>query len=313
MELQKIAYVFPGQGAQYVGMGYEFYQNFESSKKIFDTSDEILGYSLTKLCFEGPIERLSQTQYAQVAILTTSIACLQPLKENLLPADYMAGHSLGEYSALVAAEGIEFKEALRIVQQRANFMQEEAEKIPAGMIAVLGLDRVEVEKICKEESVEIANINCPGQIVISGFKEYLDKAAQKAINRGAKKTIPLSVNGAFHSSFMKPAELKLANVLNSAKIKNLHIPVIANVSAKPVVSSDEIKQSLIKQISNSVLWEDSIRFMIEEGINTFIEIGPGKVLKGLIKRIDSSVEVKNIENIESLKLLFRGNKVKENG
>jgi len=304
--MNKVAYVFPGQGSQYVGMGYEFYQNFNSAKKIFDEADEILGYYLTKLCFEGPIEKLSQTQYSQVAILTTSIACLYVLKESLpltsylLLPTYMAGHSLGEYSALVAAKGIEFKEAVRIVQKRAEFMQEEAEKIPTGMIAVIGLERVEIERICKEEAVEIANINCPGQIVISGFKEYLQKAAQKALSLGAKKTIPLPVNGAFHSSFMKPAEEKLSNVLNNAKIENLDIPVIANVTAKPVVSSNEIKESLAKQVSKSVLWEDSIRFMIKEGINTFIEIGPGRILKGLIRRIEPNVTIKNIENIKSL-------------
>lgn len=311
MEMQKIAYVFPGQGTQYISMGYEFYQNFESAKKIFEEANEVLGYSLTKLCFEGPLEKLSQTQYSQVAILTASIACLHVLKETLLTTHYsllpiyMAGHSLGEYSALVAADGIEFKEALRIVQQRAKFMQEAAEKNHGGMVAILGLERIEVEKICKEESIEIANINCPGQIVISGTKEYLEKAVQKALTSGAKKTIPLAVSGAFHSSLMIPAQEKLANVLNNAKIKNLQRPVIANVTAKPVLNSDEIKQSLTRQISNSVLWEDSIKFMIKEGIKTFIEIGPGRVLKGLIRRIDSNVEVKNIEKMNDLEIIGR--------
>lgn len=303
--MKKIAYVFPGQGSQYIGMGYEFYQNFASAKKIFDKANEILGYSLTKLCFEGPIEKLSQTQYCQTAILTTSIACLEVLKEivpSLIPT-YTAGHSLGEYSALVSAGGVEFEEAVNIVQQRARFMQEEAEKNLGGMMAILGLEKVTLERICKEESVEIANINCLGQIVISGIKEYLEKAAQKALALGAKKTIPLAVNGAFHSSFMKPAQEKLARVLENARIKNLQIPVITNVDAEPVVNSDEIKQSLTRQISHSVLWEDSIRFMIREGVNTFIEIGPGKVLKGLMRRIEPSVEIKNIENMDSLKEL----------
>jgi len=297
--MQKIAYIFPGQGAQYVSMGNEFYENFKSAKEIFHTADKLLGYSLTNLCFEGPIEKLSQTQYAQVAILTTSMVCWQVLKEIFpsLSPTYLAGHSLGEYSAIVAGGGMEFKEGVTIVQQRAQFMQEEAEKNPGGMMAILGLERVTLERICKEEFVEIANINCPGQIVISGMKEYLAKATQKALEAGAKKAIPLAINGAFHSSFMKPAGEKLAKVLQKAEIKNLQIPLIANVTAKPVLTADEIKQSLINQISQSVLWEESIKLMIKEGINTFIEIGPGRVLKGLIRRIDANVEVKNIEKM----------------
>ncbi|MEW6606307.1 MAG: ACP S-malonyltransferase [bacterium] len=303
--MKKIAYVFPGQGSQYVGMGYEFYQNFKSAKEIFDQADAVLGYPQTKLCFEGVIEKLSQTQYSQPAILTTSIACLQVLKEILVPTAYcqltvyLAGHSLGEYSALVAAGGIEFKEAVCIVQKRAQFMQEQAERHPTGMMAILGLERIEVEQICMEESVEIANINCPGQIVISGMKDYLEKAAQKAMSAGAKKAIPLAVNGAFHSSYMLPAQEKLARALSAVEIKTPQLPIIANVTAKPVIDPDEIRVSLTKQIACPVLWEDSVRFMINEGINTFIEIGPGKVLKGLIRRIDSAVEVKNVENMDS--------------
>lgn len=301
--MKKVAYVFPGQGSQYIGMGHNFYQNFNSAKQIFDTADEILGYSLTKLCFEGQIEKLSQTQYSQPAILTTSIAALAVVKEelpSLLPT-YVAGHSLGEYTALVAANAVEFTEAIRIVQKRAEFMQQEAEKIPTGMVAILGLERATLEKICKAESVEIANINCPGQIVISGMKEYLEKASKNALALNAKKVITLPVSGAFHSSFMKPAQQKLALVLENANIKNAKLPVIANVSATPITTSEEIKLALINQITSPVLWEDSIRFMIKEGVNTFIEIGPAKVLRGLIRRIDAKVEIKNIENMDSLK------------
>lgn len=306
VERQKIAYVFPGQGSQYVGMGYAFYQNFKSAKKIFEQADEILNYSLTELCFEGPLDKLSQTQYCQIAILTTSIACLEVLKEVLLATSssfcpiYMAGHSLGEYSALVAAGGVEFEEAVKIVQQRAHFMQEQANKNPGGMLAILGLAPVEVERICQETGVEMANLNCPGQIVISGDKRYLEKASQKALETGAKKIIPLAVSGPFHSSLMKPAEEKLKKVLEKTKIKDTSIPIIANVSARPVMRVDEIKQSLTSQMSHSVLWEESIIFMIKKGINTFIEIGPGKVLKGLIRRISPEVEVKNIENMADL-------------
>jgi [acyl-carrier-protein] S-malonyltransferase len=304
MELQKIAYVFPGQGSQYVGMGYEFYQNFNAAKKIFDTADEVLGYSLTELCFEGPFEKLSQTQYSQPAILTTSIACLEVLRENLptIHPIYVAGHSLGEYSALVSAQGIEFKEAVKLVQQRANFMQEATEENLGGMLAILGLTKIEIEVICSRiPDVEIANINCPGQIVISGLKAVLEKASKKALDSGARKVVQLPVSGAFHSRFMDPAREKLSNVLNTAKIKKAQIPVIANVCARPVVTPDEIRRTLTNQITHTVLWEDSIRFMIEEEIDTFIEIGPGNVLKGLIRRIDPSVEVKNIENMDSLK------------
>lgn len=306
VERRKIAYLFPGQGSQYVGMGSEFYQHFKSAKKIFDQTDEILDYSLTELCFEGPLDKLSQTQYCQIAILTTTIACLEVLKEVLLPTSfslppiYMAGHSLGEYSALVAAGGVEFEEAVNIVQQRAHFMQEQADKKPGGMVAILGLSPVQLERICQEEGVEMANLNCPGQIVISGDKRYLEKASQKALELGAKKTIPLTISGPFHSSLMKPAGEKLKDVLEKAKIKDTLIPIIANVSAKPVIRADEIKQALTSQISQSVLWEESMRLMIKEGINTFIEIGPGRVLKGLMRRISPEVEVKNIEKMADL-------------
>jgi len=297
-----VAYIFPGQGAQYVGMSKDFYQSFPEAKNIFDCADKTIGFSLSNICFNGPSEELTRTQNCQPAILTASIAILEVLKKkiNYLPK-FSAGLSLGEYSALVAAGSMNFSDALVLVKKRAELMEEEAGKNPGSMAAILGLEKEILLGICKETDTQIANFNCPGQLVISGKKSGIEKAMKLSEEKGAKRAIPLEVSGGFHSILMHDAGLRLEKELEKIKITPAKIPVVSNVDAKPTVLVQEIKNKLQRQVESSVLWEDSVNFMIKEGVNKFFEIGPGKVLKGLIKKIDPSVEVVNIEKIEDLK------------
>jgi len=294
-----VSYLFAGQGSQYIGMGKDLYESFPESKAVFDKADKVLGFALSKLCFEGPLEELVKTHNSQPAILTVSIAALEVFKTvpNVhIPApSYVAGLSLGEYSALVAAEAISFEDAVYLVRQRGEFMQEEAEKKPGKMLSLIGLELDIVKQICADSHTEIANINCPGQIVISGGARETEKAEGLARERGAQKTLFLDVSGAFHSSFMQKASLRLAQELDKIKINAARIPVVSNVNARPVTQPKEIKDNLIKQIASSVLWEDSMKLILSEGIRNFIEFGPGKVLKGLLRRIDKNAQVTNIE------------------
>lgn len=307
MDSEKIAFLFPGQGSQYVGMGLEFYQQFDTANDIFTQADEVLGYEISNLCFDGPLEKLSLTQHSQVSILTTTIACLQVLQQTngVVPA-YVAGHSLGEYSALVAAGALSFQSALKLVRQRAEFMQYQATQTPGGMAAILGLSIEDTNSLCQEivfetkEILQPANFNSPGQVVISGQENSLNIACKLAIDKGAKRAIRLAVSGAFHSGLMLLAGERLAFVLEETDIKPPNIPVISNVTALPITDPHSIKEGLIKQISSPVLWQQSIEWLCEKGITTFIEIGPGKVLSGLIRRINPSVQIKNIQDINSL-------------
>ena len=294
-----IAFIFPGQGAQYVGMGKDLYETFPESKRIFDTADRVLDFSISKLCFDGPIEELIRTINCQPAIFTTSIAALAAfnklIAEKKYPKPkYMAGLSLGEYTALVAAGALSFADGLSLVAYRARFMDEAAGERAGKMSSILGLDFNIIEKITQESGVEIANLNCPGQVVISGPPEAVDKANGLALRQGAKRVVNLEVSGAFHSSLMQSASQKLAEILNNINIKEPEVAVISNVTASPESCSEEIKDNLIKQLTCSVFWEKSVKFMIKQGVNKFFEIGPGKVLKGLIRKIDPSVEVANI-------------------
>ncbi len=292
-----VAYLFAGQGSQYIGMGKDLYETFPESKAIFDRADKALGFSISKLCFEGPQQELTQTANCQPAILTVSIAAFEAYKGV---TSYVAGLSLGEYSALVAAGAMSFDDAVYLVRRRGEFMEEEARKIPGKMLSIIGLDTDKVRKICATTNTEIANFNCPGQIVASGSNPGIEKAQTLAKEAGAKMTIILDVSGAFHSSFMSGATLRLAKELDKIKINTPSVPVICNVSAKPTISSSEIKENLIKQIASSVLWENSMKFLLSQGVTKFFEFGPGKVLKGLMRRIDANAQVVTIEKKEDI-------------
>ncbi|MEW9667597.1 ACP S-malonyltransferase [Ammoniphilus sp. 3BR4] len=302
----KIALVFPGQGSQYVGMGKEAQQNSKAAAGIFAQADDALGFSLSQLCFEGPEEQLKLTVNTQPAILTASIAVLEWLKETVeITPSFVAGHSLGEYSALVAAGAMSFKDAVLAVRSRGQFMEE---AVPAGegaMSAVLGMDRDKLRAICEDitasgDPVQLANLNCPGQIVISGSAQGVARAGEEAKSQGAKRAIPLNVSGPFHSSLLQPASVKLEQRLKELKVEDASIPVVANVSAQALTDANDIFTSLVEQVSSPVLWEDSIQYMVSLGVDTFIEVGPGTVLAGLIKKIDRSAKVFSIQDAASL-------------
>lgn len=289
----KIAFLFPGQGSQTVGMGQALASKDKSVSDTFSKADEVLGESLSSLIFQGPQEKLTLTTNAQPALLTTSIAILNYFSQNGIRPDYTAGHSLGEYSALVASGALAFEDAVFAVRKRGEFMEEAVPNGEGTMAAVLGMDREKLMDVTETVSaeghpVQLANLNCPGQIVISGSKNGVELASAKAKEGGAKRVIPLDVSGPFHSSLMKPAAERFEAILDNISVKNAGIPVIANVTAEPMSDASEIKNRLIEQLYSPVLWEDSVRKMLELGVDTFIEIGPGKVLSGLVKKVDRS-------------------------
>ncbi len=296
-----VGYLFAGQGSQYVGMGQDLSAAFPEAQEIFDQANKILGFSLSELCFRGPLDVLTKTNNCQPAIVATTIASWQAYKSKHPQIDgYMAGLSLGEYSAYVAAGALKFEDAISLVRQRGEFMEEAALKYPGKMLSVIGLDLVKVREICAQLGTEVANINCPGQIVISGTPLAISQAQELAKAQGAKLAVILEVSGAFHSSFMAEASLKLARELEKINILKPKFPVVSNVSAQITFDPAEIKQNLIKQVASSVLWEDSIRLILSKGVSSFIEFGPGKVLKGLLRRIDSNARVTNIEKKEDI-------------
>lgn len=285
----KVAFVFPGQGAQFVGMGKDFYEEFSICREVFEDANESLGMDIKGICFEGPEEELIRTENTQPAILATSIAILRALEERGINCDYAAGLSLGEYTALVEAEAFEFCDAVHLVKNRGRYMQEAVPEGKGGMAAILGLEKSKLMKAVEKAKdygvVEIANYNSPEQIVISGEVESLEIAVNESKELGAKKAVKLPVSAPFHSSLLKPAGDKLEKDLDKIKINDLKKVVISNVEAKPVKTREEVRSNLIRQVSNSVLWCDSIIYMMDNGVDTFIEIGPGKSLKGFIKRI----------------------------
>lgn len=306
----KIAFVFPGQGAQYVGMGKEFVENFPSSKRIFEEASQELNIDMKKLCFEGPDEELVKTENTQPAILTTSIAILKALEEEGVDCHYTAGLSLGEYTALVKAETFKFNDAVKLVKNRGRYMQE---AVPLGvgtMAAILGISKEELDKcilVGKDYGiVEIANYNSPSQIVISGEIRAVKAAVEEAINLGAKKAVLLPVSAPFHCSLLQNAGEKLKEDLEKVEINDPKKPVITNVEAKILEKSEDIISNLVRQVSSSVLWSDSIEVMMENGVDTFVEIGPGKSLTNFIKRIaktlNKKVKTYNVEDLTTYKI-----------
>ncbi|QEK12021.1 ACP S-malonyltransferase [Crassaminicella thermophila] len=306
--MSKIAFVFPGQGAQYVGMGKDIVENFEVANNVFELASEAIGYDMKKMCFEGPEEELKKTENTQPAILTTCIAIAKVLEEKGIVPDITAGLSLGEYASLVISKAMDFKDAVSLVKKRGKYMQE---AVPLGigtMAAILGMQREDLEKALERAEefgiVEAANFNSPGQIVISGEVKAVEKACEFAKELGAKKAVMLPVSAPFHCSMLIPAGEKLELELKNIDIKDLQIPVIANVHADYYKDKKEVIDLLVKQVSNSVLWEDSVIRMMEDGVDTFIEIGPGKSLSQFIKKISKKVKKQvityNIENSETL-------------
>ncbi|WP_028611074.1 ACP S-malonyltransferase [Paenibacillus harenae] len=307
--MSKTAFVFPGQGAQAVGMGKDAYETFDRSRLIFDKADEALGFSLSSIIFEGPDEALKQTANTQPALLTVSIALLEALEGRGLKPDFVAGHSLGEYSALVAAGVISFEDAVRTVRARGQFMEQAVPSGQGAMAAVLGAEREALAALCLAISeggsaVELANVNCPGQIVVSGTAAGVQAVVERGKDEaGAKRVIPLEVSGPFHSSLMKPAADNLRAALSGLQLKDASIPVVANVTARVATAADEIRGLLVEQVFSPVLWEDSVRYLIEQGVDTFVEIGSGTVLAGLIKKIDKNIRVISINSISALEAL----------
>ncbi|WP_026689936.1 ACP S-malonyltransferase [Alteribacter aurantiacus] len=303
--MTKIALLFPGQGSQSIGMGKELAANYEVARAIFDQADEALGFSLKDLVFDGTEEELKRTENTQPALLTTSTAIWEVLKEKGIKAHYAAGHSLGEYSALVAADSLSFGDAVRAVRRRGQLMEEAVPSGQGSMAAVLGMEREDVDRITKEVAevagdVQPANYNCPGQIVISGSKEGVEKASEALREAGAKRVLPLNVSGPFHSSLMKPAAEKMKETLDGLTISQPAIDVIANVTAAKVTSGEDVSRLLYEQIYSPVLWEDTVRKLVEDEVDVFIEVGPGKVLSGLVKKVNRRAKVLPVYDEETL-------------
>jgi [acyl-carrier-protein] S-malonyltransferase len=301
---KKTAFVFPGQGAQAAGMGKALAEAVPAARQVFEEADSVLGMRLTSLCFEGPEEELKLTANTQPAILATSVAALRALEERGVKADFVAGHSLGEYSALVAAGSLKLKDALRVVRQRGLFMQE---AVPAGegaMAALIGGDIEQVNSLCREASAmgvcAPANVNSPGQIVIAGHRSAVEHAVRIAKERGVRRAVLLAVSAPFHCELMKPAAERLALVLDEIEFFDLNVPLVTNVDAEAITNGSLARASLVRQVASPVRWSDSVELLIARGVTRFIEIGPGKVLSGLIRRMDPNCEVLNVESPETL-------------
>lgn len=301
--MSKIAFVFPGQGAQYVGMGEELAKEYKVAEDVYEKATKALGKDMKSLCFNSSEEELKLTENTQPAVLTTSIAVMEVLKEHGIEPEACAGLSLGEYSALVAAGVLDFSEAVKIVKKRGQFMQDEVPVGVGGMAAILGLDKDKVEEACESVSegvVQPANYNCPGQIVIAGEKEAVKEASNNCKEKGAKKAILLPVSAPFHTELLVGAGEKLGEILAEAQYNDFSMPVVTNVTAEYVSDKSEVKDLLIQQVSSPVLWEDSIKRLIDDGYDTFIEVGPGRSLGKFIKRISRKVTILNVENKKSL-------------
>jgi [acyl-carrier-protein] S-malonyltransferase len=305
-----ITFVFPGQGSQYVGMGLKMSEKYSAARDILKKASEVLNFPLAQLCFDGPAEELQKTENAQPAILAVSIACFMALREKGIQPSGVAGHSLGEYSALVAAGALSFEDALFLVRKRGQYMQEAAPPGEGGMVAVLGLNEEKVREICREisdngDQLDVANYNCPGQVVIAGVTGALEKASRLLKAAGAKKCVGLSVSAPFHSRLMRPAAERLALHLNAVEISNPGLPFVANVTAEYVQEGKKIRDLLVKQVYSPVCWEQSIQ-LLASNTDVFLEVGPGTVLTGLIKKINRQAITGNVEDPDSLeKVLAR--------
>ena len=298
--MSKIAFIFPGQGAQACGMGQDFYEHTETGKRIFDKATELMGFSMPQLCFEEN-DRLDITEYTQAAMVTASIAMMRVLEENGIKPDVAAGLSLGEYCALAAAGVMSDKDAIRTVRQRGILMQEAVPVGEGAMAAILALDAAAIEEVTGAmEGVWIANYNCPGQIVISGEKAAVEEACEKLKAAGAKRAVMLNVSGPFHSGMLADAGEKLGEFLSQVELHEPQIPYVANVTAQYVKSAAEVKELLTRQVSSSVRWQQSVEAMIADGVDTFIEIGPGKTLAGFMRKISRDVKTLNVEKLEDI-------------
>jgi len=306
----KTAFVFPGQGSQYAGMGREVAEKYPAARAVFDEADRALGFPLSKLCFEGPDEELKLTENTQPAILMTSVALFRVLEEKGLQPDFVAGHSLGEYTAMVDTSSLSLSEAVRLVRRRGQYMQQAVPVGAGAMAALLGMELSAVISVCERAAqgqvVSAANLNSPGQIVIAGDREAVERAVTLAKEAGAKRAIMLQVSAPFHSALMKPAEERLSVDLDQLAFPDLRFTLITNVDAKPVRKGAEARSALRRQVSRPVLWQDSVQRLIAEGVGLFVEVGPGKVLIGLIRSIDKSVTMLNAEDEKSLENVFNG-------
>jgi [acyl-carrier-protein] S-malonyltransferase len=307
--MSKTALLFAGQGAQVVGMGGDLSEKFPSAKNWFDRANATLGYDLAKVCFNGPDAELTKTENAQPGIFLVSWVCFELLKEHApdLKFDATAGLSLGEFTALTAAGAISFEDGLRVVRQRGKFMQEACDATRGGMAAIIGLDETPTREVCAEAGVVLANLNCPGQLVISGEEEKIFQACDLARAKGARKAIPLPVAGAYHSPLMAGAQSKLQAELAKIKISPPVVPVISNVTAQPHGSPADISARLVEQVTSSVLWENSMRYLLAQGFTRFIELGPGTALSGFMKRIDKTAQMLNVADVAGLEAAAKAN------
>lgn len=302
--MSKLAFIFPGQASQYPGMGRDLAEKFPAANKVFDLADAALGFSLSHFCFEGSEEELKRTENTQPAILTVSVAACRVLEENGVTPDFVAGHSLGEYSALVATGSLDFSAAVKLVRERGRYMQEAVAHGDGAMAAILGLAPAEVAEICKKAAdsqiVAPANLNSSEQTVISGNAAAVKRAVEIASQNGAKRAVMLPVSAPFHCELMKPAEIRLEHDLRATQFGALRFPLITNVDAEAITTGDEAREALIRQVCSAVRWEESIHEMIAQDVRIFVEVGPGRVLSGLLRQIDRSVRSFNVEDSASL-------------